>query len=153
MNNTLRGYIVNYIKLALDLRCSSYNKLYRELSNKIEEIIKLAVSEVKHYNTSLEDIYQQLKSNKKSLHALSKLELLNFLDAHQVKKEIVDEFNKHSLNKRDLELESLMDKINDIVLVQKTEEGEELNIAKILAHTIPLPDISRKRLKVFEEAQ
>lgn len=74
---------------------------------------------------------------------------MSFLDTHQVKKEIIDEFNKHSLNKRDLEIEKLVNEINEIVLIQKIRESEELNIAKILAHTIPLPDVSRRRLKVF----
>ncbi|MDD9331513.1 MAG: hypothetical protein PV340_02550 [Wolbachia sp.] len=51
-DNTLKNYIVKYIDqtFATHITCNRYDKLYRELLSRIEEIIKLTISDS---NTSL----------------------------------------------------------------------------------------------------
>ncbi|AAW70595.1 Predicted protein [Wolbachia endosymbiont strain TRS of Brugia malayi] len=63
---------------------------------------------------------------------------MEFLNTHPKKKEIVAEFNnEHYINESDLktleEGKDLVDKINNINLIQQNEESEELNIGKVLA--------------------
>ncbi|MDG7052789.1 MAG: hypothetical protein LKM45_02775 [Wolbachia endosymbiont of Alcedoecus sp.] len=99
-NNTLQSYLIKYIEQTFAAHTGNrYDKLYRKLLSKVEETIKLAVSKAKHLDISLESVYGELTSNKKLLHAIAKQQVSTFLDTHQTKKEIVEGFSKHNINK------------------------------------------------------
>lgn len=142
-NNTLQNYIATYVEQALKASDDKYDKLYRELSSKVEEIIKQAVSEAKHYDNRIETVYNDLKSNKKLLRAITKLHMSTFLLTHQVKKEIVEVFYKHNINENDLaildEAHNVVNAISSINLLQHSKEHDELNMRKKLAQTIKRP--------------
>ncbi|APR98076.1 hypothetical protein [Wolbachia endosymbiont of Folsomia candida] len=152
IENTLQNYITKYIeqKFAAHTSGNRYDKFYRELLSGIEEVVKLTVSEAKHYDSSLENIYNDLKSHKRLIHTIAKQKILTFLNTHTVKKEIIAGFNnEHSLNESDVKIlkegKDLVDTINDINLLQKNENGEEVNIRKTLAQSIKVPSIEKHK--------
>ncbi|WP_395463112.1 hypothetical protein [Wolbachia endosymbiont of Cantharis cryptica] len=148
IDNTLQNYITKYIEQTFTTHAGNrYDKLYRKLLSSIEEIIKLTVTEAKHYDKSLEDLYNDPRFNKKFIRAFAKHQVLEFLNTHPKKKEIVAEFNnEHHINESDLKIlkegEGLVYEINYIKLTQQNEE-EELNIRKILAKSIGMPSIEK----------
>ncbi len=153
-NNTLQNYIIKYIEQTFAAHTGNkYDNLYKNLLNGIEEIIKLAVNETKHYNKSLEEVHNDPRFNKKFIRAFAKRQVMEFLNTHPKKKEIVAEFNnEHHINKGDLKIleegKDLVDKINDINLIQKNEKGEELNIRKTLVKSIGIPSSQIRESKV-----
>lgn len=84
MDNTLQNYITKYIEQTFATHVSSnrYDKLYRELLSGIEEIIKLTINEAKHYDKSLENLYNDSRFNKKFIQAVAKYQVLEFLNTH-----------------------------------------------------------------------
>ncbi|QOD38519.1 hypothetical protein [Candidatus Wolbachia massiliensis] len=152
-DNTLQNYIIKYIEQTLAAHAGNrYDKLYRKLLSSIEEIIKLTVNEAKHYDRSLEDLYNDPRFNKKFIQTAVKYQVLEFLNNHPKKKGIVAEFNnEHHINESDLKIlekgKDLIDKINDISLTQRNKENEELNIRKTLAKSIGMPSIEKHKLE------
>ncbi|MDE5062017.1 hypothetical protein [Wolbachia endosymbiont of Drosophila tsacasi] len=153
IDNTLQNYITKCIEQTFAAHTGNrHDKLYRKLLNDIEEIIKLTVNEAKHYDKSLKEVHNDPRFNKKFVQAFAKYQVLEFLNTHLKKKEIVAEFyNEHHINKGDLKIleegKDLIDKINDINLVQQNEESEVLNIRKTLAHSIKTPSIEKYKLE------
>lgn len=154
IDNTLQNYITKYIEqtFATHVSGNRYDKLYRKLLSGIEEIIKLTVNEAKHYDKSLENLYNNSRFNKKFIQAVAKHQVSEFLNTHPKKKEIVAEFNnEYHINKSDLRIleegKDLVDKINDINLTQRNKENEELNIRKTLSQSIKMPSIEKHKLE------
>ncbi|MDU8922060.1 hypothetical protein [Wolbachia endosymbiont of Scaptomyza pallida] len=101
IDNTLQNYITKYIEqtFATHVLGNRYDKLYRKLLSGIEEIIKLAVNEAKHYDENLEDLYNDSRFNKKFIQAVAKHQVSEFLNTYPKRKEIVAEFyNEHHIN-------------------------------------------------------
>ncbi len=84
IDNTLQNYITKYIEqtFATHVPGNRYDKLYRKLLSGIEEIIKLAVNEAKHYDENLEDLYNDSRFNKKFIQAVVKHQVSEFLNTH-----------------------------------------------------------------------
>ncbi|RLT61170.1 hypothetical protein WANA13_0493, partial [Wolbachia endosymbiont of Drosophila ananassae] len=66
--------------------------------------------------------------------------------------EIVAEFyNEHHINESDLKTlekgKDLVNKINNINLLQQNEKNEEFNIRKTLAQSIKMPSIEKHKLE------
>ncbi len=82
IDNTLQNYITKYIEqtFAAHVLGNRYDKLYRKLLSGIEEIIKLAVNEAKHYDENLEDLYNDSRFNKKFIQAVAKHQVSEFLN-------------------------------------------------------------------------
>lgn len=146
IDNTLQNYITKYIEQTFAAHTGNrYDKLYRELLSSAEEIIKLTVNEAKQYDKSLEELHNNsIFHDKKFIQAVAKHQILEFLNTHPKKKEIVAEFkNEHHINERDLKIlkegKDLVNKINDINLTQQNEKNEILNIRKVLAKSIGMP--------------
>lgn len=154
IDNTLQNYITKYIEQTFAAHTGNrYDKLYRELLSNVEEIIKFTVTEAKLYDKSLEELHNDSRFNKKFIRAFTKYQVLEFLNTHPKKKEIVAEFNnEHHINKGDLksleEGKDLAGKINDINLIQKNEKNEELNIRKTLVKSIGIPSSQVRESKV-----
>ncbi len=75
-----------------------------------------------------------------------------FLNTHPKRKEIVAKFyNEHHINESDLKTlekgKDLVNKINNINLLQRNEKNEEFNIRKTLAHSIKTPSIEKYKLE------
>ncbi|MGL9717166.1 MAG: hypothetical protein ACR5K9_00370 [Wolbachia sp.] len=144
-DNTLQNYVTKYIEQTFAAHTGNrYDKLYRELLSSVEEITKLTVNQAKRYNKDIEDLYNDSRFNKKFVRASAKYQVLEFLNTHPKKKEIVAEFNsEHHISESDLktleEGKDLVDKINDISLIQQNEKNEELNIKNTLARSIGRP--------------
>lgn len=164
IDNTLQNYITKYIEQTFAAHIGNrHDKLYRELLSNVEEIIKLTMNEAKHYEKNLKELYNDPRFNKKFIRAFAKHQVHEFLNTYQIKKESVAEFNnEHHINKSDLKIleegKDLIEKINDINLVQKNEESEALNIRKVLAKSIGIPSSQIRESKatstdVFEMAK
>lgn len=145
-NNTLQNYIAKCVEQMFGTYTSgnNYEKLYRDLLSRIEEIIKLTVSEARQCDKALENVYNDSRFNKKLIHIIAKQQVSRFLEAHPVKKEAIAEFyNEYHINESDLEnlreAEDIVNKITNISLLQQNEKNEELNIRKILSHSIKIP--------------
>ncbi|WCR57925.1 hypothetical protein [Wolbachia endosymbiont of Ctenocephalides felis wCfeJ] len=144
-DNTLQNYITKYTEQAFAAHTGNrYDKLYRELLSSVEGIIKLTVNQAKRYDKDLENLYNDPRFNKKFIRTFAKHQILEFLDTHPKKKEVVTEFNsEHHINESDLKIleegKDLIDKINDINLTQQNEKGEELNIKTVVAQSIGRP--------------
>ncbi|WP_410542078.1 hypothetical protein [Wolbachia endosymbiont (group B) of Ennomos erosarius] len=100
----------------------------------------------------MENLYNDSRFNKKFIQAVAKHQVSDFLNTHPKKKEIVAEFNnEYHINKSDLKIleegKDLVDKINDINLIQQNKENEELNIRKTLAQSIKMPSIEKHKLE------
>lgn len=154
IDNTLQNYITKYIEqtFATHVSGNRYDKLYRELLSGIEEIIKLTINEAKHYDKSLENLYNDSRFNKKFIQAIAKHQVSEFLNTHPKRKEIVAEFyNEHHINESDLKTlekgKDLVNKINNINLLQRSEKNEEFNIRKTLAQSIKMPSIEKHKLE------
>ncbi|WP_250295214.1 hypothetical protein [Wolbachia endosymbiont of Oedothorax gibbosus] len=154
IDNTLQNYITKYIEqtFATHVSGNRYDKLYRELLSGIEEIIKLTINEAKHYDKSLENLYNDSRFNKKFIQAVAKHQVSEFLNTHPKRKEIVAEFyNEHHINESDLKTlekgKDLVNKTNNVNLLQRNEKNEEFNIRKTLAHSIKTPSIEKYKLE------
>ncbi|WGJ62220.1 hypothetical protein [Wolbachia endosymbiont of Frankliniella intonsa] len=153
-DNTLQNYTTKYIEQTFAAHTGNrYDKLYRELLNSIEEIIKLTVNEAKQYDKSLEELHNNsIFHDKKFIQAVVKNQILEFLNTHPKKKEIVAKFkNEHHINESDLKIlkegKDLVNKINDINLTQQNEKNEILNIRKVLAKSIGMPSSRTEKSK------
>ncbi len=107
IDNTLQNYITKYIEQTFAAHTGNrYDKLYRELLSSAEEIIKLTVNEAKQYDKSLEELHNNsIFHDKKFIQAVAKHQILEFLNTHPKKKEIVAEFkNEHHINESDLKI-------------------------------------------------
>jgi hypothetical protein len=145
-DNTLENYIAKCIDqmFATYTSGNKYDKLYRDLLSRVEEIIKLTISEARHCDTTIENVYNDPRFNKKLIHVIGKQQISRFLEAHPIKKEAIAEFyNEYHMNESDLkhlrEAEDIANKINNVSLLQQNEKNEELNIRKILAQSIKIP--------------
>uniref|UniRef100_A0AAU7YLQ7 Uncharacterized protein n=1 Tax=Wolbachia endosymbiont of Oeneis ivallda TaxID=3171168 RepID=A0AAU7YLQ7_9RICK len=152
-DNTLQNYTTKYIEQTFTAHTGNrYDKLYRELLSSVEEIIKLAINEAKQYDESLEELHNDSRFNKKFVQAFAKYQVMEFLNTHPKKKEIVAEFNdEHHINESDLKIlkegKDLVNKINDINLTQQNEKNEILNIRKVLAKSIGMPSSRTEKSK------
>ncbi|WP_353284477.1 hypothetical protein [Wolbachia endosymbiont (group A) of Lasioglossum fulvicorne] len=75
-----------------------------------------------------------------------------FLNTHPKRKEIVAEFyNEYHINESYLKTlekgKDLVNKINNINLLQRSEKNEEFNIRKTLAQSIKMPSIEKHKLE------
>ncbi|WP_353276890.1 hypothetical protein [Wolbachia endosymbiont (group B) of Villa cingulata] len=154
IDNTLQNYITKYIEQTFAAHTGNrYDKLYRELLSSAEEIIKLTVNEAKQYDKSLEELHNNsIFHDKKFIQAVAKHQILEFLNTHPKKKEIVAEFkNEHHINESDLKIlkegKDLVNKINDINLTQQNEKNEILNIRKVLSKSIGMPSSRTEKSK------
>ncbi|WP_343289436.1 hypothetical protein [Wolbachia endosymbiont of Encarsia formosa] len=145
-DNTLQNYTTKYIEQTFTAHTGNrYDKLYRELLSSVEEIINLTINEAKQYDKSLEELHNDSRfHDKKFIKAVAKHQVLEFLNTHPKKKEIVAEFNdEHHINESDSKVleegKDLVNKINDINLIQQNEKNETLNIRKVLAKSIGIP--------------
>ncbi|MGL9757857.1 MAG: hypothetical protein ACR5LA_03180 [Wolbachia sp.] len=153
-DNTLQNYITKYIEQTFATHTGNrYDKLHRELLNSIEEIIKLTINEANQYDKSLEELHNDSRfHDKKFIQAVAKHQVLEFLNTHPKKKEIVAEFNdEHHINESDSKVleeeKDLVNKINDINLIQQNEKNETLNIRKVLAKSIGMPSSRTEKSK------
>ncbi|WP_353287275.1 hypothetical protein [Wolbachia endosymbiont (group B) of Gerris lacustris] len=154
IDNTLQNYITKYIKQTFAAQTGNkHDKLCRKLLNSVEKIIKLTVTEAKHYDKSLEELHKDSRfHDKKFIQVVAKYQVLEFLNTHPTKKEIVAEFNnEHHINESDSKVleegKDLMNKINDINLIQQNEKNKTLNMRKVLAKSIGMPSSRTEKSK------
>jgi len=74
IDNTLQNYITKYVEqtFATHVSGNRYDKLYRELLS----------GEAKHYDKSLENLYNDSRFNKKFIQAVAKHQVSEFLNTH-----------------------------------------------------------------------